>query len=35
MGAVVIAGAIAADTEGMLGLVAFDLLEVELAEVPP
>lgn len=31
----VIAEAIAADTEGMIELVAFDLLETELAVVPP
>jgi hypothetical protein len=30
-----IAGAIAADTEGMIELVGFDLLETELAVVPP
>lgn len=31
----VIAEAIAADTEGMVGLLLFDLLETVLAEVPP
>ena len=31
----VIAGAIAADTEGMVGLVPLDLLETVLAVVPP